>query len=29
MVRYSDAAACGNETASEKEMMRKFIHRIG
>ena len=22
---YSDAAACGNETASEKEMMRKFI----
>lgn len=22
---YSDAAACGNETASEKKMMRKFI----
>lgn len=22
---YSDAAACGNETASEKEMMRKYI----
>lgn len=22
---FSDAAACGNETASEKEMMRKFI----
>ncbi|MGB5323583.1 type I pullulanase, partial [Lutimonas sp.] len=22
---YSDAAACGNETASEKEMVRKFI----
>ncbi|MGI9530456.1 type I pullulanase [Lutimonas sp.] len=22
---YSDAAACGNETASEKEMMREFI----
>ena len=22
---YSDAAACGNETASEKEMMRKFM----
>jgi pullulanase len=23
--KYSDATACGNETASEKDMMRKFI----
>ena len=23
--RFSDASACGNETASDKEMMRKFI----
>lgn len=23
--KYSDAAACGNETASDREMMRKFI----